>query len=243
MEAAASRTEREQVKKLGIVGGIAPESTVAYYRMIVAAYKRARPDGSYPELVIDCIDVTKMLGLIADGKLDEVTAYIANSVNNLAAAGAEFALLASNTPHVVFDRLQRNSPVPLLSIVDAATEAGKQQGLRRIALLGTRFTMQASFYPEGFARHGISVIAPEAQEQDFIHEKYVKELIPAQFLPETRNAVIDIVSVMKSRSGIDGVLLAGTELPLLLPEPEYLGIPFLDTGRIHAEAAVREILA
>src|SRR4051794_21410169 len=114
MEAATPRTERAQVKKLGMVGGIAPESTVAYYRMIVAAYKRARPDGSYPELVIDCIDVTKMLGLIAADKLDEVTAYIANSVNNLAAAGAEFALLASNTPHVVFDPLERNSPVPLL---------------------------------------------------------------------------------------------------------------------------------
>ena len=231
------------MKKLGIVGGIAPESTVAYYRMIVAAYKRERPDGSYPELVIDCIDVTKMLGLIGDGKLDEVTAYIANSVNNLAAAGAEFALLASNTPHVVFDGVQRHGPIRLLSIVDTAVAAVKQQGLRRLGLLGTRFTMQASFYAAGFARDGIAVIVPDPEEQSFVHDKYVNELIPARFLPETRQGVLGVVDAMKSRSGIDAILLAGTELPLLLPEPEYLGIPFLDTGRIHAEAAVREMLA
>jgi aspartate racemase len=103
--------------------------------------------------------------------------------------------------------------------------------------------MQASFYVEGFARHGISVIVPDAKEQELIHDRYVNELIPAQFRPETRSAVLGIVAAMKSRSGIDAVLLAGTELPLLLPEPEYLGIAFLDTGRIHAEAAVREMLA
>ena len=231
------------MKRLGIVGGIAPESTIAYYRMLIAAYRHERLDGSYPELVIDCIDVTKMLGLIGEGKIEEVTAYLCASVKNLAAAGADFALLASNTPHLVFPEIRRRSSIPLLSIVDAAVESAAKRGLRRIGLLGTRFTMQASFYAEGFARHDIEVIAPDPEEQQFVHDKYVNELIPTVFLPQTREAILDIVRRMQQRDRIDGVLLAGTELPLLLPEPEYAGIPFLDTGRIHAEAAVREMLA
>jgi aspartate racemase len=229
------------VKKLGIVGGIAPESTIAYYRMIMAAYKRERTDGSYPELVIDSIDVTKMLGLIAAEKFEEVTTYLSTSVQNLVAAGAHFALLASNTPHVVFPEIRRRSPVPLLSIVDAAVDVAAFRGLRRIGLFGTRFTMQAKFYGEGFARREMEVIAPRPEEQELIHDKYIRELIPAMFLPETRAAILEIVSSMKARDGIDGVLLGGTELPLLLPESEYVDIPFLDSGRIHAEAAVREM--
>jgi aspartate racemase len=231
------------VKKLGIVGGIAPESTIAYYRMIIAAYKRQRPDGGYPELVIDSIDVTKMLAQIGAGQLDDVTEYLLSSINCLAAAGAQLALLASNTPHVVFPALRKRSPVPLLSIVDAAAEAAVASRLRRVGLLGTRFTMQASFYADGFGKHGVTVVAPAPDEQEYVHGKYINELIPAMFLAETRAGVLDVVSKMKSRDGIDGVLLGGTELPLLLTEPEYHGIPFLDTGRIHAEAAVRLLLA
>jgi aspartate racemase len=230
------------VRKLGIVGGIAPESTIAYYRMINAAYRSRRPDGSYPQLVIDCIDVTRMLGLIGAGQLDELVSYLLASVEHLAHAGAAFGLLASNTPHLVFPELQHRSPIPLLSIVDTALDEAQDRGLRRIGLLGTRFTMQAPFYPDGFAKHGITVIAPSPEEQEYVHHKYVNELVPAMFLPATRAGVLGVVKKMKMREGIDGILLGGTELPLLLPEPAYEGLPFLDTGRIHAEAAAEQML-
>jgi hypothetical protein len=147
------------VKTLGIIGGIAPESTVEYYRGLVAAYRERVRDGSYPSIVIDSIDLKKMLDLIGAGALEEVTDYLAAELGRLARAGASLALLASNTPHVVFDELRRRSAVPLVSIVEAACGEAKALGLRRVGLFGTRFTMQGRFYPDVFSREGIELVA------------------------------------------------------------------------------------
>src|SRR5512147_140122 len=111
------------MKTLGVIGGIAPASTIEYYRMLIAGYQARRPGGSQPPIIINSIDMQTMLRLIAADALDEVTAYLAAEIAKLARAGAEIGLLASNTPHVVFDRLARTSAIPLLSIVEAAYEA------------------------------------------------------------------------------------------------------------------------
>src|SRR5437868_13823148 len=103
------------MKTLGIIGGIAPESTVAYYRAIIAEYKKRVPDGSQPPLIINSIDMKEMLGLIGAGKLEEVTDYLSHELQKLVNAGAQFALFASNTPHIIFDELQRRSSIPLVS--------------------------------------------------------------------------------------------------------------------------------
>ena len=227
---------------LGIIGGIAPESTIDYYRRIVAGYRKQKSDGSYPSILINSIDLTRLLDLIATQRLHEVTEYLSEEVRRLARAGADVGLFASNTPHLVFEEVRRQSAIPLISIVEATRAAAQALGLTKLGLLGTRFTMQARFYPEVFAQQGITVIAPTAEEQDWVHARYVGELIEGTFLPETRDGMLGIVERMRAREAIDGVILGGTELPLLLHEGAG-GVPLLDTTRIHADRAVAYMLA
>lgn len=231
------------MKTLGIIGGIAPESTVEYYRLIIASYRRQKPDGTYPPLIINSIDLKKMLDLIGANELAEVTEYLLGEVRKLAQAGAELGLLAANTPHIVFDDLQRQSPIPLVSIVQSACQAAKALGLKRVGLLGTRFTMQGQFYPAVFWRQGITLIVPDLDDQDYIHNKYMSELVNGAFLAETREGLLAIVDRLKEKKDIQGVILGGTELPLILRDVADRGIPFLDTTRIHAEYAVAQMLS
>jgi len=230
-------------KTLGIIGGIAPESTIEYYRLIIALYREQRPDGGYPPIIINSINMKKMLDLIGANDLAEVTQYLLVEVKKLAQAGADFGLLASNTPHIVFEDIQSQSPIPLVSIVGAACEATKALGLRKVGLFGTRFTMQGRFYPEVFSRQGITLVVPDLDDQDYIHDKYMNELVNGVFLAETREQLLAIVDRLKGRKGIQGLILGGTELPLFLRNVTDRGIPFLDTTRIHVERAVAQMLS
>lgn len=227
---------------LGIIGGIGPESTVEYYRALVAAYREQRPDGSYPSVVINSIDFTRMLALLTAEDLTGLTAYLNAEIQKLARARAEVGLLAANAPHIVFDALQRESPIPLISIVEATCEAAKTLGLRRLALFGVGFTMRARFYPDTFSREGISLVVPNDLEQAYVHDKYLSELIPGVFLPATRDRLLAIADRLIDEEQIDGLILGGTELPLILRDASYRGIPLLDTTRIHVGAAVAKLL-
>src|SRR5690348_10355939 len=212
------------MKTLGIVGGIAPISTIEYYRMLIAGYQARRPDGSQPSVIINSIDMQTMIRLIAADALDEVTVYLLAEVEKIARAGAELALFASNTPHIVFDRLQRGSPVPLVSIVEAAYAAATALGLTRVGLLGTRFTMQGPAYPRVFTSRGITLVVPDERDQEYVHAKYMEELVRGEYRPETRAEVLAVVGRLRERYGIDGVILGGTELPPLLRDVDDVGI-------------------
>jgi aspartate racemase len=231
------------MKTLGIVGGIGPESTIEYYRQIIATYRQRKQDGSYPQIIISSIDMKKMLDFIEGNELVRLTEYLLGEVQKLAKAGADFGLLASNSPHIVFDELSRESPIPLLSIVEAACVATKKLGLKRVGLLGTRFTVQGRFYPDVFSRAGITLITPGVEEQVYIHDKYMNELVNGVIIPETRERLLAIVERLKAQEGIEGLILGGTELPLILREESYQGLPFLDTTRIHVERAVAQMLS
>ena len=226
------------MKTVGIVGGIGPESTVDYYRAIIAAYRERQSDGSYPSVVINSIDAKRMLDAFAANELPAVTAFLAAEVERLAAAGVSVGLLAANTPHIVFDEVQRQSPIPLVSIVQATCEAVQALGLARPGLLGTRFTMQGRFYPDVFSKAGITLVLPDPDEQAYIHDKYMNELVRGVLMPETRERLLAIIDRMKTCDGIDGVILGGTELPLILRTATASGIPLLDTTQIHAKALV-----
>jgi aspartate racemase len=231
------------MKTAGIIGGIGPESTVDYYRLIIALYRERSKDGSYPSLLIDSIDLKRMLDLIGSNRLAEMAAYLVTEIRRLASAGADFGLLAANTPHIVFDALASKSPIPLISIVEAARQAARIQGLKRLGILGTRFTMQGRFYIDPFLSAGIELVAPNPDEQAFIHDKYMNELVLGVFRPETRQAFAAIIGRLKTQEKIDGLILAGTELPLLLREAADPGIAVLDTTKLHVEQAVAHLLS
>jgi aspartate racemase len=229
------------VKTLGIVGGIGPESTIEYYRSLVAAYRARERDGSYPHVIINSIDMKRLVDLITANELAGVCELLAGEVRTLERAGADFGLLAANTPHIVFDELRRLSPIPLVSIVEATRDAAQAMGLTRVGLFGTRFTMRARFYRDAFAGAGVTLVVPDEGEQDYIHEKYMGELVPGVFLPETRARLLSIADRMIEREGIEGLILGGTELPLILRDETHGGIPLLDTTRIHVNAAVAQL--
>jgi aspartate racemase len=231
------------MKTLGIIGGLGPESTLDYYQRVIATYRERTGHKHYPEFVIVSVDLRKGLDFMEANDLSGMADYLLQAIGTLARAGANFGLISANTPHIVFDEVASQSPIPLISIVEATCAAAKARELKQLALFGTRYTMQASFYPKVFSREGIELLVPEPNDQNWIHDKYFSELVPGIFLPETRAGLIAIVDRIKAKSDIDGVILAGTELPLILCEPHHNGIPFLDTTKIHVETAVDEMLS
>jgi len=226
-----------------MIGGLGPESTVDYYQRIISVYRERTGDRHYPEFVIVSVDLRKGLDFMEASDLGSMADYLLKGIEKLARAGADFGIISANTPHIVFDEIALKSPVPLISIVEATCAAAKVQNLKRLALMGTRYTMQSDFYRRVFTREGIELLVPDPQDQEYIHNKYMNELVPGKFLPETRLGLLTIVDRMKETRDIEGVILAGTELPLILRDPIREGLPFLDTTKIHVEAAVDRMLS
>jgi aspartate racemase len=224
---------------VGIVGGLGPESTIDYYRRLLEAWEREDPSTS-PSIVIDSLDVQLALRLVEHDR-PALTEYLLASVHRLARAGVDFAAMTANTPHIVFDEIAARSPVALISIVEECALEARRRGLRRLALLGTRFTMEASFYPAVFARHGMAVVRPDDADRAWIHERYVGELLEGKLRERTRQEFISLVARLHSGEAIDAVILGGTELPLLLPTPVVAGLPALDTTALHVAAIVRRL--
>src|SRR5689334_8647966 len=188
------------MRRLGIVGGLGPESTIDYYKTLIEVWRHDRPDGTNPPLIIDSLDVQKAIALVTANDLSTLTEYLTDSVHRLARGGAELALMSANTPHLVFDAVRAASPIPMISIIESASRAAAARGMKRVALFGTRFTMQSSMYPDGLRRDGIEVVVPSADEQAFIHEKYLGELIPGIFRDETRENLIAIIHAIHART-------------------------------------------
>ncbi|HEX6096794.1 MAG TPA: amino acid racemase [Thermoanaerobaculia bacterium] len=229
------------MKRIGIIGGIAPESTIDYYRRLVAACRERAGDGSYPSILINSIDLTKMLRLAADDR-DALVVFLVHELERLAKAGAELGAFASNTPHLVFDEVERASPLPLVSIVHAARDGAVARRMSRVALLGTRFTMSGTFYPAVFAAAGVSVVTPSPEEQTYVHDTYMNELVAGRFDAPTRDRFVQIIRGLNDRERIDGIVLAGTELPLLLRDAD-VGLEMLDTTALHVSAIVERVFA
>ena len=226
---------------VGLVGGLGPESTIDYYRRILADWQRERP-GTAPSIVIDSLDVQYGLRLVASDRA-ALVAYLLDSVRRLAGAGVDFVAITANTPHLVFDELAAVSPVPLVSIVEVCADEAHKRRLRRLGLLGTGFTMGAPFYPEVFARRDMTVVTPNENERPWLHERYIGELLVGNFRDETRDGVLAIVRRLAAEEMIDGVVLGGTELPLLLGDSTIERVPMLDTTALHVAAIVKRLLS
>ena len=227
---------------VGIVGGIGPESTIEYYRAIVSLYREQKANGNYPSILINSINFNRMVSLAAANQWDEATHYLLTEMTRLARAGADFCIIAANTPHIIFDQLQDASPLPLISIVEETLRRASTLELRRVGLFSTTFTARGGFYEKVFDREQIEIVTPDKDAQAYVHEKYMTELVNGIVLDETKAGLLKIVSRLKAEQHIDGLILGGTELSLILKDGDDSEIPFLDTTLIHAESVVRELL-
>ncbi|MEL7586550.1 MAG: amino acid racemase [Prolixibacteraceae bacterium] len=229
------------MQTIGILGGLGPEATVDYYKEIISGFNQLNTDGSlnYPEIVIYSVNMAKFIGLLEKEMYTEAADYIAASINKMKDAGAGFAAISANTPHLLFDEIQSKSRLPLISIVESCREAAVKAGVKRCGLLGTKFTMNNNFFGDVFAKKNIAVISPDPVQIAFIHRKLFSELEVGIFREDTKSDLLGIVEEMKNRDGIDSVILGCTEFPIMFTEAEYLGLPFLNTTRIHVKEIIQ----
>lgn len=229
------------MKKLGLVGGMGPESTIPYYHDIVYGVQKKIGKDYFPNLTIESINVFEVLRLCGEEKYDELTDYLMTAIDNLAKSGAEFAALSANTPHIVFDRLQERSSIPLVSIIEATRDEAVRLRMQKIGLLGTIFTMTGDFFKMPFTKSNIEIVVPTADEMDYINKKISSELELGIVKEDTLKCFQQIIERMKKEDGIDAVILGCTELPLLLND-EVCPVPCLDTMQIHIQTLVDRIV-
>ncbi|MCM1038362.1 MAG: amino acid racemase [Ruminococcus sp.] len=230
------------MKKLGLVGGMGPESTIPYYHDIVYGVQERVGKDYFPALTIESINVFEVLRLCRERKYDELTDYLLQAIQNLAQSGADFAALSANTPHIVFGRLQESSPIPLISIIESACNEARKRNLKKIGLLGTIFTMTEDFFKQPFCRQNIKIVVPSDAEMEYINEKIASELEHGIIKKETLESFQKIISRMKTEENIEAVILGCTELPLLLND-EVSTVPCLDTMQIHIRDIINEIVS
>ena len=227
-------------KKIGILGGMSPESTSEYYEYITHTYTERFGDYGYPEIIIYSVSFQPYVDWPNDGRWDLVAQGLSEAAQRLEAAGADFIIIATNTMHLVFDQVQASVNVPMLSLLDAVGEAILARGMSAVGLLGTKFTMEKTFYQDALARKGITVLTPDAGDREYVNSVIYNELVAGQIRDESRAGFVNIIQKLAER-GAEGVILGCTEIPLLISEADA-GIPLFDTTTIHAEAALNYAL-
>jgi aspartate racemase len=230
------------MKKIGLIGGVGPESSIEYYRMIIKRFQERLETKDYPEIIIISINMTEMLSYVFNNQLDKLTDFLAGKINILERAGVNYGAIASNTPHLVFDRLKEKVSLSMISIVEETSKYIRNTGLRKVGLFGTKSTMTKGFYQKSARQNGIEIIIPLPEEQDYIHEKYMTELVFNKIQPDTRNNLIQIAKKLKDKESIEGLILGGTELPLILNQSDFSDITIFDTTKIHVESIVSRMI-
>ena len=223
-------------KRIGILGGMSPESTVEYYTYITREYNRRYGDYGYPEILIHSVSFQPYVDWPNAGQWDKVAAGLSEAARGLQRAGADFILIATNTMHIVFDQVQAQVDVPMLSLLDAVGAAITAQGCRKVGLLGTRFTMQADLYPAALAQQGVDVIVPDTEDIQFVNRVIYEELVAGQLRPQSRAGFKAVIERLAAR-GSEGIILGCTEIPLIVG-PQDTPLPLFDTTIIHARTAL-----
>ncbi|SHH83964.1 aspartate racemase [Sporobacter termitidis DSM 10068] len=230
------------MKKAGIVGGIGPASTLDYYSGIINGVRELTKSGEYPKIVIDSINMTEMLGYVAANDRAKLIDILVDAIDHLAAAGADFAAIASNTPHIVFEDVRARARLPLLSIVEETCRCAAKRGVKKAVVLGTLFTMKSGLYTNALEKHGIAAVVPDDGAQNDVYNIIFPNLEEGIVLPEEKQKLLHISEDLLAASGADALVLGCTELPLAF-RPGDLNTILLDTAQIHIAAIVREMLS
>ena len=229
-------------KTIGMIGGIAPASTVDYYQRIISRFQERTGQREYPSILINSINMTHMVDLISNEQLDELIDYLSEEIYVLEKAGAKVIFMASNTPHIVFESLVKRVKTKMVSIVDATISYAQAKGFIRLGLFGTISTMEGDFFQDGFDAAGMEIITPMPDERKYIHKIYMEELARGRYLPETKNHLLSIAKRMYNEGQIDSLILGGTELPLILKASDMEDIEMLNTTKIHVERILDAVL-
>jgi aspartate racemase len=224
------------MKKIGIIGGLSAESTIEYYKIIIEKYNKLKGGLASPLLLIDSLNLEEVRNLVAEDNWEEVYHVILHSARNLERAGAEVIIIATNTIHKIFDQVKENVNTPMISIVEATAEAIKNQGLKKIGLLGTIYAMQAGFYQEVLSKYDLETIIPSQTDQEYVNEVIFEELVHHIISEESRIGYLEIINRLIEK-GAEGVILGCTEIPLIIKQKDS-PIPVFDTTTIHALSAL-----
>lgn len=229
------------MKKLGLIGGTGPESTIIYYKKLTSGVQKRLGCDIFPHLAIESLSVFKVLDFCERQNMAGLATYLLNGVRNLAAAGAEAAAFTGITPHIVFERVARLSPIPIISMVETACQYAVSRNYRKIALLGTLPTMNGDFFKKPFRKNGIQVIIPTEAEKAYIGEKIASELEFGVVKQATQARLTKIANRLVEQEQADAVVLGCTELPLVF-DSVMLAAEKMDVMRIHIDALIETIL-
>jgi len=228
------------MKKAGIIGGIGPASTLDYYRGIIDGYRSRTNDGDYPEMFINSVNMTEMLSYIQNKDWSALVDMLVDAVSELYNAGADFAAIASNTPHIVFDEVEKRTPIPILSIVKETCEYARSKGCRKAVVIGTLFTMSSGLYSDALGKYGITAVVPSDAEKEMIHGIIFPNLENGIVIPEDKQKMLAVVNRLIEEHDADALILGCTELPLMIKEGD-VGTMILDTAKIHIASIVEHI--
>lgn len=231
------------MKTIGIIGGIGPESTILYYRRIIQKFKELDKSGNYPNIIINSINLKECLAYAVNAQYDNLTDMMVTEIKKLEQANVDFAILAANTSHIVYNKVADRVTLPLLSVVDETCKAIKETGIIKAALFGTSVTMQGGFYEKTACNYDIEIILPKPADREYIDNKYVTELIPGIIKQDTKKRLIEIIEDLKIKKNVEGLILGGTELSLILKQEDMPGFTIFDTTIIHADSAVKYSLS
>jgi aspartate racemase len=229
------------MKKIGIIGGLGPESTSDYYAKIIDAFKDSYETTGFPEIMIYSLNLKKFYNMATQNLWEEIALMLAGISVQLQNSGADFGAIASNTPHKVFDKIQSLTNLKLISIVEVTRQYCIKKNLKKLLLLGTKFTMSSDFYQNSFIKTGIELCVPNMADQEYIQQKLFGEIEFGIILPETKKEFLNIVTRIQREQKIDGLILGCTELPLII-KPQDIDLEYIDAAGIHIAAIIKECL-
>ena len=225
------------MKTMGLIGGMSWESTVLYYQVLNRTVRERLGGFHSAKCILYSVDFAEVERLQHQGEWEEATSLMIGAARSIERAGADFLVICTNTMHKMADDVQKQIHIPILHIADATAEKVKEQAVKKVGLLGTRFTMEEDFYRGRLhAKHGLDVLTPVAEEREVVHRIIFEELCAGIIKPSSQTIYLEVIEGL-IREGAQGIILGCTEIGLLVKQ-EHCRIPLFDTTVIHAEAAV-----